>query len=93
MDDIASSLARQYKLSRQTAIMLALLVKSPHVSSTMMMNKFGDIDHKALVSRLRARLRNADEDIVVRNIYHLGYYLDENVRIKLLATMGGEFRL
>lgn len=83
-----ANLARQYKLSRQTAMMLALLVVSPQVTSTMMLNKFGGTDHKVLVARLRAKLRKADQGIVVRNIYHLGYYLDDDVRARL-RVIGG----
>lgn len=85
---VMEALARQFKLSRQTAIMLTLLVVCPQVTSTMMKKNFGGTDHKVLVARLRAKLKKADQDFVVRNIPTMCYYLDADVRTRLLATTG-----
>lgn len=85
-----ANLARQFKLSRQTAMMLALLVASPQVTSTMMRSKFGGTDQKVLVARLRAKLR--ETDVVVRNIPTMCYYLDDDVRARL-QVIGGLERL
>lgn len=83
-------LARQFKLSRQTAMMLTLLVVSPQVTATTMKRHFGGdgTDHKVLVARLRQKLKKADEEIVVRNIPTMCYYLDTDVRSRLLANTG-----
>lgn len=87
---VMEALARQYKLSRQTALMLTLLVLFPQVTSTTMKRKFGGdgTDHKVLVARLRAKLRKTDETFVVRNIPTMCYYLDADVRSRLLANTG-----
>lgn len=85
---VMEALARQFKLSRQTAMMLTLLVVSPQVTTTMLNRNFGGTDHKVLVARLRAKLRKTDDDIVVRNIPTMCYYLDDDVRTRLLATIG-----
>lgn len=88
---VMEALARQFKLSRQTAIMLTLLVVSPQVTPTMMMkNKIGGADHRVLVARLRAKLKKADQDFVVRNIPTMCYYLDIDVRTRLLANTGSQ---
>lgn len=69
-------LARRYGLSRQTAMMLAMLVCLPSVSPTMIASRLGHVDARAVVARLRARLRLADEAVVIHNTRTFGYYLD-----------------
>lgn len=76
-------LALRYGLTRQTALMLALLVHLPSVSPTTLANRMGTVDMKVLVSRLRARMRDADGAVVIRTARSFGYYLDATTRERL----------
>ena len=76
-------LAIQYKLSRQVAMMLALLVSYPTVTTTTIKHKIGSVDEKNLVSRLRRKLKQVDDTVFVRTAYGFGYYIDEQTRRRI----------
>lgn len=81
------ALALRYGLSRQTAMMFALLVCLPAVSATIVASRMGTVDTRVVVSRLRARLRAADEEVTINHIRTFGYYLDKVTRERLHGNL------
>lgn len=83
IEDTQARMIRQYHLTRQMALLMALLVCTPHVTHQALHVRFGGIDHKNLVSRLRWRLRQIDDQVLVHNAHGFGYYLTDDVRTRL----------
>lgn len=83
INDAQQRLQKQYSLSRQTALMLALLVLNPQVSSTTIRARFGGTNQYNLMSRLRTRLQRADAEVTINTLGGFGYYMNAETRNKL----------
>lgn len=85
VDDVQERLAFRYGLSRQGAMMLALLVCLPQVNQTTVAARMGRVDVKVVVSKLRSRMRAADYAVIIHNARSFGYYIDNAAKEHLNA--------
>lgn len=86
IQNVQERLARDYHLSRQEALMMALLVKYPTVTLDTIRREVGRIDCNNLISRLRKKLNANDEKVTVHTVTGFGYCFDGETRSHLAGV-------
>lgn len=89
VEDTQAKLAARYRLSRQTAHFMALLVYFPTVTQKTVDERIGSVDSRNIVRRLRTRLRKSDEDaLIITTLHGFGYCFHDVIRRRLLDDTG-----
>lgn len=86
IEHVQERFAREYHLSRQEALMMALLVKYPTVTPDTIRRQIGQIDHGNLISRLRKKLNANDDKVLVNTVTGFGFCLDGPTRERLAGV-------